>query len=179
MKIFSVGHSRHEWPAFLALLQSHAISDLVDVRSFPSSRRWPHFNRKTLRTGLEASGIRYHHLKGLGGYRRSGLENSPNRGWKSPGFRNYADHMLSDAFAEELERLLAIASRGRTAVMCAEATPYRCHRQLICDALVGLRQVAVYHILQDGRLQAHRLANFARVLPDRIVYPEAQADLFE
>ena len=113
--------------------------------------------------------IRYDHLKALGGYRKSDLKASPNQGWESPGFRAYADHMHTDEFQQALDAMIEIASEAKTSMMCAEAVPQRCHRQLIADALVGLREISVVHILTEG-LKEHRLTRFARVEGGRVVY---------
>lgn len=121
---------------------------------------------------LGKASVHYVHLKGLGGLRRSGLKDSPNKGWKNEGFRNYADHMSSEEFQAQLETLLDLASEARTAIMCAEAIPWRCHRQLIADALVELKGATVIHIVGPYRLQNHRLTPFAKIEGGRLVYPQ-------
>ncbi|MDA2931496.1 DUF488 domain-containing protein, partial [Acidobacteria bacterium AH-259-O06] len=155
MQIFTIGHSCRSFQEFAELLQEHRIERLVDVRSFPTSRKFPHFSQENLITELGGIGICYYHLKALGGYRKSDLKKSPNEGWKSPGFRAYADHMLTDEFRGALDTLVEIASGAITTIMCAEAVPQRCHRQLISDALLALRKISVVHITAEG-LKEHR-----------------------
>ena len=177
--ILTIGHSSRELLEFLELLRAHHVERLVDVRSFPTSRKFPHFSQQSLPTHLAKAGIRYDHLKGLGGLRKSGLEDSPNRGWQNKSFRNYADHMLTDDFRRSLESLFDIASGAKTTILCAEAVPWRCHRQLIADALLGLKRIRVLHILGPDRLQDHRLTPFAKVQAEGTIhYPEVQSSLF-
>jgi uncharacterized protein (DUF488 family) len=141
---------------------------LVDVRRFPVSRRHPQFSRDALAAALDAAGIAYRHEPDLGGHREP-RPDSPNTGWRNAAFRGYADHMATPAFAEALARLLA--APPRTAVMCAEGDPARCHRQLIADALVA-RGIAVQHLLAPGRAETHLLNPRARVGPDgTLSYP--------
>lgn len=141
---------------------------LVDVRRYPGSRRHPQFAREALSRALEAEGIGYLHEPDLGGHRRP-REDSPNTAWRNDAFRGYADHMAGPEFARALDRLRA--APPRTAVMCAEAVPWRCHRQLIADALVA-RGVEVRHILGPGRVEPHALRADARVGEDgRVTYP--------
>jgi len=144
VQIFTIGHSSRSFEEFTQLLQEHDIERLVDVRSFPSSRKFPHFSKDTLSDALLKIDISHYHLRALGGYRKSHLKDSPNQ---SPGFRAYADHMLTEKFHQGLDTLIGIASEARTTIMCAEAIPQKCHRQLISDALVGLRSISVVHIV--------------------------------
>ena len=176
MQVFTIGHSSRSFEAFAQLLQEHRIERLVDVRSYPTSKRLPHFSQYKLISALQGMNIRYYHLKALGGYRKSDLKDSPNQGWESPGFRAYADHMLTDEFQQALDAMIAIASKAKTSIMCAEAVPQRCHRQLISDALVGLREISVVHILTEG-LNGHLLTQFARIEGGRVVYPKLQGSL--
>ena len=143
---------------------------LADVRRFPASRRLPHFNSGPLGAALGARGIEYMHLPELGGRRPPGRD-SRNDGWRVAGFRGYADHMAGPEFAAGLAHLLALAAERRTAVMCAEAQWWRCHRRLLADALLSSGR-AVEHIGADGRLTPHELTPFARVdVAGRIAYP--------
>ena len=143
---------------------------LADVRRFPSSRRLPHFNSAPLAAALSERGIEYVHLPELGG-RRPAARDSRNDGWRVAGFRGYADHMAGPEFAAGLGRLLVLAAGRRTAVMCAEAQWWRCHRRLLADALV-LGGRAVEHIGSDGRLTHHEPTPFARRDAEgRIAYP--------
>jgi uncharacterized protein (DUF488 family) len=167
--VLTVGHSTRSLPEFLGLLKAHGVSRVVDVRTIPRSRHNPQFNRETLPAALEAAGLGYVHLKGLGGLRHP-RPDSPNLGWRTAGFRGFADYMLTPEFAKQLQALVELAGRERLAVMCAEAVPWRCHRSLIADALV-VRGLRVEHILGPGRRQPHRLTPFARVEGGRLTYP--------
>jgi len=142
----------------------------VDIRSFPSSRRHPHFNAEALAAALAAQGLDYLHLPELGGRRQPGVGPSPNQGLRSPGSRAYADHMLTPQFAAAVQRLLALARERPTAVMCAEAAYARCHRLLLADYLTA-QGVEVRHILDARRWQPHRLTPWARVEGGRLTYP--------
>jgi uncharacterized protein (DUF488 family) len=169
MVVHTIGHSTRELPDFLALLRAHGIRRLVDVRRYPGSRRHPHFARDALAGALRADGVDYRHEPDLGG-RRRGRPDSPHTAWRSPGFRAYADHMDTPAFRAALGRLVELGREAPTAVLCAEAVPWRCHRQLIADVLVA-RGVEVRHILGPGPAEAHALHPAARVQADgRLVY---------
>lgn len=179
MTIYTIGHSTRAADAFLRLLELHRVKRLVDVRSFPSSRRHPQFNGANLESSLRAQNVRYIHLPALGGMRKKKLEDSPNQGWQVEGFRNYADHMLTEEFRDGIRRLKEIVAEARTAVMCAEATPYRCHRRLISDFLQAAEGMTVLHIFAEERIEEHRLTPFARTEEGRIVYPARQGSLFD
>lgn len=166
--LFSVGHSNHPLETFLALLAAHEVRILVDVRAFPTSRRWPHFNQPALRDALGERGVRYAWIAALGG-RRKGRSDSPHTAWTVPGFRHYADHTESAEFAGGLHELLTLAQEGRTAFMCAEARYTQCHRRLIADQLVVAGHT-VRHIESRTRATEHALPDFARVVDGRIVY---------
>ena len=174
-EILTVGHSTHQAPAFLDLLRGAGVQVLVDVRRFPGSRRMPWFNEGALRALLGEAGIEYVHLAQLGG-RRQPLRGSPNGGWREGQFQGYADHMESEEFAEGLGRLLELAATGRTAIMCAEAPWWRCHRRLLSDVLVA-RGVAVTHVGSRGEPEPHRMTEFAVVEGERVTYPPAQASM--
>jgi uncharacterized protein (DUF488 family) len=174
-RAFTIGHSTHALDAFVALLERHGVRRLADVRRFPGSRRHPHFGREALAEGLARHGIGYAHLEALGG-RRSVVPGSPNGGWENAAFQGYADHMASAAFAAGLAELEALAAAAPTAVMCAEALWWQCHRRLISDALVA-RRWDVDHIGPDGALVAHELTPFATVDAGRVTYPAAQLRL--
>jgi uncharacterized protein (DUF488 family) len=175
VRIWTVGHSTRPIEEFVALLKTHGIALLVDVRTTPYSRRNPQFNMGPLKQSLEEAGITYRHLPSLGGRRKS-RPDSPNRGWRSAGFRGYADYMQAVPFQDGLAELMKLAESTRTAVMCAEAVPWRCHRQLIADALVT-RGWTVLHILGKEEAAAHSLTPFARLENGLLLYPEGpQAD---
>jgi uncharacterized protein (DUF488 family) len=174
-EIFTVGHSTHSLAAFLDLLGRHEIECVADVRIIPSSRRLPHFGLDALARSLPEAGFSYVHLKDLGG-RRNPFAGSPNTGWRVPGFRGYADYMHTEPFDAALEELMRLAVVSRTAVMCAEALWWRCHRRLISDALV-VRGWQVVHIGSDGSLSRHELTAFAEDTGGKLVYPAPQGAL--
>jgi len=173
--IYTIGHSTRELGEFLGLLAAHRITQVVDVRRYPASRRYPQFARDALATALEDTGIRYHHEADLGG-RRAARRDSVNTAWRSAGFRGYADYMATPEFEAALARLRELARARPTAILCAEAVPWRCHRQLIADALVA-RGEDVSHILGATRADPHRLSAHAQVLPEgRLRYPAGPPD---
>ncbi len=171
--VFTIGHSTRPLAAFIALLAAHAVERLIDVRTVPRSRHNPQFNGDTLPAALEAAGIGYAHVAGLGGFRHT-HPGSLNGGWRNVSFRGYADYMQSPEFAENLGRLIEQASHERIALMCAEAVPWRCHRSLIADALV-VHGIDAEEIVSATRLQAHKLTSFARVEGAAITYPPLAA----
>ena len=166
--IYTIGHSTHSADAFLALLRTHGVTQLADVRTMPMSRRHPHFNRDSLEKFLAASGIQYRHFGGLGGLRKP-KRDSTNTAWKHPSFRGYADYMETEAFERAFRELVAFASEGPTAVMCAEAVWWRCHRQLLADALL-VQGVPVWHIV-GADAKPHEMSAFARILDGKVIYP--------
>ena len=153
--IFTIGHSTRPLADFIAMLRAHGVERVVDVRSIPRSRHNPQFNRETLARRLRAAGIGYVHLKKLGGLRHAKAD-SANLGWHNASFRGFADYMQTDKFLEGLARLEKLAAMKPTAIMCAEAVPWRCHRSLIADALV-VRDFPVEDIMSVGRTQEHEL----------------------
>lgn len=167
--LYTIGHSNHPLDAFLALLETHVVRGIADVRAFPSSRRWPHFNREPLAQALNERGIAYDWMPQLGGRRHRPRPDSPHTAWTVEAFRNYADHTESTEFAEGLEQLLAAACARPTAFMCAEALYWQCHRRLIADQLV-VRGHCVRHIQSQARTIEHQLPDFARVIDGRIIY---------
>ena len=175
--VLTVGHSTRPLEEFVALLKAHGIEQLIDVRTIPRSRHNPQFNGETLPANLRAAGISYVHLKRLGGLRHPRAD-SPNKGWRNSGFRGYADYMQTKDFEKALERLWKLAANKPSAVMCAEAVPWRCHRSLIADAL-KVKRIPVEHIMSATRAQPHKLTSFIRVSRGRITYPEdpAQAEM--
>ena len=155
MTLYTVGHSNRSLEELLALLREAGIGAVADVRRFPASRRLPWFNREPLAAALGEAGIEYRWLEALGG-RRPPLPpgESPNGALRDEGFRGYADHMLGDGFRGGLEELLALAGRLPTAILCAEALWWRCHRRLVADRLACSGE-EVIHLLEPGRRQAH------------------------
>lgn len=174
--LYTVGHSTRTLEEFLELLEREQIAFLADVRRYPASRRHPHFSRESLAASLEASGIGYRHFETLGGRRKASAD-SPNLGWRSESFRAYADYMQTSPFQEGVDTLLALP--GPAAIVCAEAVPWRCHRNLISDELVR-RGIEVIHILGPGSLSPHVLNPMARDEGSYLVYPapsDPDADL--
>jgi uncharacterized protein (DUF488 family) len=167
--VYTVGHSTHPIETFIAMLAAHGVRTLVDVRTAPGSRRNPQFGQEPLRRELQPAGIGYRHMKELGGLRKPSGE-SANAGWRNESFRGYADYMQSDEFAAALDELIAIAAADVTAIMCAEAVPWRCHRSLIGDAL-SVRGISVIDIFSDSKSRPHTLTSFARVSGTTITYP--------
>ena len=169
--VLTVGHSTRPLAEFIALIASHSVSQLIDVRTVPRSRHNPQFNRDTLPAALEVTGVRYAHVAGLGGFRHT-HPGSVNMGWRNASFRGFADYMQTPEFAENLAGVIAEAARERIALMCAEAVPWRCHRSLIADALM-VHGVRVEEIISATRAQIHKLTPFARVDGTVITYPPA------
>jgi uncharacterized protein (DUF488 family) len=168
--IWTVGHSTHPIDQFLEILGSARIELLADVRRFPGSRRYPQFNQDAFSASLLAAGIGYRHFLDLGGRRRARLPDSPNAAWRVEQFNAYADHMQSAEFQAALNELMAEARQRRTAIMCSEALPHRCHRRLIADALVA-RGWQVRHLLSARRIEDHQLTPFAAVAGTTVTYP--------
>ncbi len=173
--VYTIGHSTRELGEFLNLLAAHGVTQVVDVRRYPASRRHPHFAREALAAALAAVGIAYQHEPELGG-RRTARRDSTNTAWRSASFRGYADYMETPEFADALGRLRELARVRPTAILCAEAVPWRCHRQLIADALVA-RGDPVSHILGVARADPHQLSAHAQALPDgQLRYPAGPAE---
>jgi uncharacterized protein (DUF488 family) len=169
-QVFTIGHSTHPLDRFLGLLAQHRIEALVDIRRFPSSRKFPHFNRTSLASALQNAGVEYHWLDDLGGRRRKMKESSLNLGLENEAFRNYADYILTDEFRIGVEKMRELAGRNRVAIMCAEAVFWRCHRRLVSDFLVANGAV-VQHIMPTGELRPHTLTRSAVVEGGRLTYP--------
>lgn len=171
LELYSIGHWNYSVEQLLGLLARHAIKSLVDIRRFPGSRKFPHLNQESLSAGLEQGGVEYHWLESLGGRRHSRKDFvSPNSGLRNESFRNYADYMGTPEFREGIDRLLEIATRKRTAMMCAEAMFWRCHRRLVSDYLLT-RGIIVEHIMPSGDLHRHTMTDAARIENGELVYP--------
>jgi uncharacterized protein (DUF488 family) len=177
MRFTTIGHSTRAIGEFLSLLESNKIEAIADVRAFPSSSKYPQYNRGNLEASLARAGIVYRWMgKELGGYRKKseGLgEESPNTGWDTGGFRIYADHMISDTFHAGIKKLLELGKGKVTAYMCAEKFYWRCHRRLISDYLVRLGH-EVWHVIDKGNLREHSLTSFARIKDGLLIYPSKQ-----
>lgn len=168
LTIWTIGHSNKDLEEFLELVTSNEIGAIADVRSFPSSRKYPHFNAEPLRHSLEAIGVRYMPFLDLGGRRRV-RPDSHNKAWRNESFRGYADYMETPEFAAGIERLLEAAAPQRTAVMCAEALWWRCHRSMIADELMS-RGITVLHITGSGKATPHTYTEPARIVDGKLTY---------
>jgi uncharacterized protein (DUF488 family) len=168
LEIWTVGHSTRPREELIEALRSFEIKVLADVRSFPGSRRYPHFNKEQLKASLAAREIEYQHFPELGGRRRA-QPDSKNMAWQNETFRGYADHMDTEEFRRGMARLLAVARVRRTAIMCAEAVWWRCHRSLISDYLKA-KGVEVTHIMAAGKSQAHPFTAAARIVNGELSY---------
>lgn len=174
LELFTVGHSTHPLDDFLGLLASAGVELVVDVRRFPGSRRYPHFASAALAVSLGEAGIDYEHVPELGG-RRAATPDSPNDGWRVAAFRGYADHLRTPEFAIGRARLAELAAARPTAIMCAEALPWRCHRRLVADVFV-LDGWPVYDLMPTGRLERHVVPSFARRAADGLPVYASDAD---
>ena len=173
--IFTVGHSTLPIERFVKLLKTYGIKQLVDIRTIPASRHNPQFGGDALARSLTMAHIKYAHMPALGGLRRA-RKDSINTGWRNSSFRGYADYMQTAEFTRAVEALILLGQKKRTAIMCAEAVPWRCHRSLVADAL-NVRGVPVIEILSDASYRPHKLTSFARVEGTSIVYPSEQPNL--
>ena len=167
--IYTIGHSTRSVCELISSLQAHGIRTLVDIRSFPMSRRLPHFNRENLDTELHKSNIEYVWLQELGGRRKRQPEDSPNIALHNDSFRNYADYMLRSEFKMGIDQLLQIAQRGPTAIMCAERVYFRCHRMLVSDYLT-VHGHEVLHIDAEKPPRPHKLMDEARLIDGQLLY---------
>ena len=167
--IWTVGHSTRSFQEFFEFLAGHRIERLADVRRFPASQRVPWATKQVLAAALRDRGIDYEHFEDLGGFRKP-IAGSSNTGWRNAGFRGYADYTASSEFGVGLDRLVRLAGQSHTAIMCAEAVPWKCHRSLLSDSLVA-RGVRVEHILAPGTTEEHHLTKFAKVEGPRVTYP--------
>ena len=171
--IYTIGHSTRTLEQFVHLLRTNGVKRLADIRRFPGSRRHPHFSKEALSRSLPADGIEYIHLEELGG-RRKPLPDSQNVALENEQFRAYADHMATPEFGAAVDRLLS--GELTTAYMCAEAVPWRCHRNLLSDELVR-RGIDVVHILGPGSRKKHEMSRLASVVGNRLVYRDEQGTL--
>ena len=168
--IWTIGHSTRPIDEFIGLLRAHQIDLLVDVRTVPRSRYNPQFNMDTLTQSLRDAGLQYHHSPGLGGLRKA-TKDSINDGWRNASFRGYADYMQTAEFWGALEELMVDSRLQQTAIMCAEAVPWRCHRSLIADALVS-RGWDSRHIMLPEKAASHVLTSFAHFEKGTLTYPK-------
>jgi len=169
-EVFTIGHSTHPIAEFVEILKAHGVKRVVDIRTIPRSRHNPQFNGEALAESLHAAGIGYTHIKELGGLRHP-AKDSINLGWRNSGFRGFADYMQTPEFEAGLERAIKLAKAKPSALMCAEAVPWRCHRSLVADAL-SARKIPVMDILSATRASMHKITPFALVRGSRITYPD-------
>ena len=167
--VFTIGHSTRSLQELVDALRAHGIRTLVDIRSFPMSRRFPHFNREVLERELPQAGIAYVWMKDLGGRRGKQRDDSPNVALRNDSFRNYADYMLTEPFQRAVEELLRLAGQSPTAIMCAERVYFRCHRMLVSDYLVA-HDHEVLHIDDAGPVRPHKLMAEARIVDGELIY---------
>ncbi len=171
--IWTIGHSTRTIDEFIKMLQSFSIGQLVDVRHFPGSRKYPHFNKEALDSALSNVSIKYEHLESLGG-RRKPRTDSRNTLWRHPAFRGYADYMETPEFSKGIGKLEALAMIANTAYMCSEAVWWRCHRSLISDLLKAKGWV-VQHIMDVGKATEHPFTAAARIVDGKLSYiPEGE-----
>jgi uncharacterized protein (DUF488 family) len=174
--VLTIGHSTRALDKFIGLLQAHAVSRVVDVRTVPRSRHNPQFNQDSLPDSLKKAGLGYVHVPGLGGLRHA-KRDSINVGWRNASFRGYADYMQTPEFERGLEELIQLAKQEQIAIMCAEALPWRCHRSLIADALL-VRGIGTEDIMSLTHRSVHTLTSFAKVRGTSVTYPrEIRSDL--
>jgi len=167
-EIWTIGHSTRSEDDFLELLKEHKIQLLVDIRSYPGSRRYPHFNKEHLSQFLPANGIEYQHMIGLGG-RRKPEKDSVNVAWRHPSFRGYADYMQTEEFKSQIEILESLALKKRTAYMCSEAPWWKCHRSLVSDYL-KVRGWKVWHIMDRNQTKEHPYTSPAKEIQGELFY---------
>ena len=166
--VWTIGHSTRSLDEFLGLLSSYGIETIVDVRSFPGSRKYPHFGQDALADALREHGLGYEWAKPLGGRRRP-KPDSPNTAWRNESFRGYADYMQTPEFQTAVQELMERAQHTRIALMCAEAVWWRCHRSMISDDLC-VKGVHVVHILGEGQDAVHPMTGPARIVDGRLTY---------
>ncbi len=173
--VYTIGHSTHSIEEFIGMLAAHGIGQVVDVRTIPKSRHNPQYNSEVLSGSLKNADIDYIHMPALGGLRHA-KKDSPNKGWENASFRGFADYMQTTEFEEGLLKLNELAGKRKTAIMCAEALPWRCHRSLIADALT-VRGITVMDIMSRTSAKPHTMTPWAEVKGTTITYPKSQTDL--
>jgi len=173
MTVFTIGHSTHSIEEFVDILKAHGIELVVDVRTIPKSRHNPQYNSDALAAALHGQAIGYEHLPGLGGLRHA-KKDSINTAWENESFRGFADYMQTEDFERSLSTLIEMAGKRPSAIMCAEAVPWRCHRSLIADALLA-REITVMDILSKTSAKAHTMTPWAFVKGTMIIYPQPES----
>lgn len=166
--IWTIGHSTLDMADFLGMLHSFNIKLLADVRRYPGSSRYPHFNVDPLQSSLQESGIDYIHYPDLGGRRKPNVD-SENLAWRNTAFRGYADYMHTPEFHAAMHQLQSSATFIATAYMCSEAPWWRCHRSLISDYL-KVRGWSVFHIMKAGKATQHPFTTAAKIVNGKLDY---------
>jgi Protein of unknown function, DUF488 len=170
--VFTIGHSTLPIDQFISLLQTYRVACVADIRTVPRSRHNPQFNADALAHALKPQNIDYLPMPALGGLRHA-RKDSSNTGWRNTSFRGYADYMQTGSFAQAVAELIEVSRQKRTAIMCAEAVPWRCHRSLVADAL-NVRGIPAFDILSESSYRMHKLTPFAHVDGTHITYPSEQ-----
>lgn len=181
MEFYTIGHSTHSEEEFVSLLKDYNIETLVDVRSFPGSNYVPQFNKENMEKWLPDAGIKYVHMKKLGGRRNKNKEIDASlvSGWRKAPFRNYAAYTLTKDYEDGIEKLIELGKDSRTCYMCSEAVPWRCHRLIISNTLVS-KEIDVYHIMSESKTIHHEIAMYGAVAVERdskLIYPEIEPDI--
>src|SRR5215469_14103670 len=170
LESFTIGHSNRPIEEFLELLKRHGIKRVIDIRTIPRSRHNPQFNEQPLKASLRDAGIFYTHVKKLGGLRHAKAD-STNLGWRNASFRGFADYMQTSEFEAGLERAIELSTTKPSALMCAEAVPWRCHRSLVADALAA-QKIPVRDIVSSSPAKLHKITPFALLRAARVTYPD-------
>jgi len=173
-ELWTIGHSTLPIERFISLLKAQQIQAVADVRRFPGSRRYPQFGQEQLAESLKHDGIQYLHFPELGG-RRKARPDSPNTAWRNEAFRGYADYMMTAPFQKGIERLQAVARKQRTAILCAEAVWWRCHRGLVADYFKANGK-KVLHILPSGKTEEHPFTGAARIVEGKLSYAAVESE---
>ena len=176
MDIYTIGHSTHDKDTFVSMLKAHDIETLVDVRSYPSSRYCPHFNKENMEQWVTENNIRYLHMPELGGRRRKlyGIDESLVNGWTHVSFKNYAAYTFTDEYERGINKLLRIAEKERIAYFCSECLPWKCHRSIISNTLTALG-INVYHIMNETKIEERQLGKYGampKIVNNKVIYPK-------
>lgn len=176
-RTYTLGHGTLPSTDFITLVRDAGIEAVVDIRTMPRSRRNPQYESTAMREWLPAAGIAYDHCKALGGFRKA-RPDSPNTGLRHPAFRGYADYMMTDEFSGAIDELLPRLEQFPAALMCSESVWWRCHRHLVADYLVLVKQWEVRDLMHDGRADLHRPTPGAHLVESRVLY-ESEPEIFE
>jgi uncharacterized protein (DUF488 family) len=167
---YTMGFSNRSWEETLEILNVFKLGRLVDIRTLPGSKHTPQFNLEHLQKELPKSGIEYVHMKNLGGLRKPLKDSTVNSAWQNSGFRGYADYMQTPGFAGALDELVRLIKEKPTVYCCTEAVFWRCHRQLVSDALL-VRGYHIGHVFSATKVEEHKLTKFLKAEGTRVTYP--------